>query len=136
MSFNLWNAKFFADLQSSLEQVTKEMVDKLAPLGNSVPPRAVVVGVVPDHLKAILAVADLVGDTNYDYMNTFDIALRAEFPALSGKNVVGFGPNWEIYYEKDDLGIDIDISELGADSGSIIGFSGLSVVGDQSPMRY
>lgn len=110
MSFNLWNAKFFADLQGALEQVTKEMVDKLAPLGNSVPPRAVVVGVVPDHLKAILVVANLIGDPDHDYLFAFGIALRAEFTALVDKMVVGYGPKWEIYYEEDvDVPVNVDL---------------------------
>lgn len=109
MRFNIWNAKFFADLQGGMERVTQRQVDSLAPLGDSVPARAVVVGVVPDYLKAILVVAGLVGDTNYDYMNVFDIALRAEFPQLNGKMIVGYGPKWEIYYEEEvDVPVDVE----------------------------
>jgi hypothetical protein len=98
MSFHLWNLKIFSGLAGRLEKVTKVQVDELSPLCLLVPAEAVVVGVIPDELKAILVLQNQYGNKDLDYATIFDLALKAEFPILEGQLDIGTGPGFEAFY--------------------------------------
>lgn len=129
MAFHLWDAKFFSELSGLLERVTKAQVDALPPLRSSLPDGAVVVGTVPDHIKAFLVLPNK--DSDQDYTQVFAMALKAEFPMLATKLTFGIGPKFEAYYLP---GLDITLDE-DVDT-QILGWAGFTSAGGAQPALF
>ncbi len=111
VKFHLYDFSGLAMLDERLRAVTAEQIAALEPLGSNLPSNAIVLGYVPEPLKALMVLNDEFGDMYYPIL---EFELRRTFPNLKQVSTVSFGPNFEVFYlpkQSTAEKLDIDLGE-------------------------